>query len=52
MGFGDRWVGIGGWVLVVSFFVMGFDFGMGIDCGGVVILVVENWCLCLSFGGN
>ena len=30
--FGDGWVGIGGWVLMVSFFAMGFDFGMGIDC--------------------
>ena len=29
MGFGDGWVGIGGWVLAVSFFAMGFDFGMG-----------------------
>ena len=34
MGFGDRWVGIGGWVLMVSFFAIGFDFGMRIDCGG------------------
>ena len=46
VGFGDGWAGIGGWVLVVSFFAIGFDFRMGIDCGGgnvfVVILVVEN----------
>ena len=45
------------------FFAMGFDFGKGIDCGGVmvgdgifffflVILLVENWCLGLIFGGN
>ena len=25
VGFNDGWVGIGGWVLVVSFFAMGFD---------------------------
>ena len=61
MCFSDVWVGNGGWVLVVSFFAMGFDFGMGIDYGDVVvgggnffflILVVENCCLWLSFGGN
>ena len=62
VGLSDGWVGIGGWVLVVSFFAMGFDLGMGIDCGVVVvgggnfifwlILVVENWCLWLCFGGN
>ena len=35
--FSDVWVGNGGWVLVVSFFAMGFDFGMGIDYGDVVV---------------
>ena len=54
--------------LFFFFFAMGFDFGKGIDCGGVVmgngnfffggggggglILGVANWCLWLSFGGN
>ena len=37
MYFSDVWVGNGGWVLVVSFFAMGFDFGMGIDYGDVVV---------------
>ena len=37
MCFSDVWVGNGGWVLVVSFFAMGFDFGMGIDYGDVVV---------------
>ena len=39
MCFSDVWVGNGGWVLVVSFFAMGFDFGMGV----FLVLIVVVW---------
>ena len=51
-----------GFYFLVVVVIMGFNFGMGIDSGSggcwlldfdvLVVAIVKNWCLWLSFGGR